>query len=109
VLAALPKSAHPGAKKALAEIYNAEDKGHAVKAAKAFADDYGTKWPKAAASTTSHGNDSSPPAETAPTRGRARRPSISSPYERSFPVTTPQIITKACPPNQLGQVVSAVN
>ena len=26
VLAALPKSAHPGAKKALAEIYNAEDK-----------------------------------------------------------------------------------
>jgi transposase-like protein len=52
VLAALPKSAHPGAKKALAEIYNAEDKGHAVKAAKAFADDYGTKWPKAAAKIT---------------------------------------------------------
>jgi transposase-like protein len=52
VLAALPKSVHPGAKKALAEIYNAEDKGHAVKAAKAFADDYGTKWPKAAAKIT---------------------------------------------------------
>jgi putative transposase len=52
VLAALPKSAHPGAKKALAEIYNAEDKDHALKAAKAFADDYGTKWPKAAAKIT---------------------------------------------------------
>jgi len=49
VLAALPKSAHPGAKKALAEIYNAENKQQAIKAAKAFADEYGTKWPKAAA------------------------------------------------------------
>ena len=50
VLAALPKSAHPGAKKALAEIYNAEDKDHAIKAAiTAFADDYGAKWPKAVA------------------------------------------------------------
>ena len=33
VLAALPKSAHPGAKKALAEIWNAEDKDHAEQAA----------------------------------------------------------------------------
>ena len=49
VLAALPKSAHPGAKKALAEIYNAENKDLAVKAAKAFAADYGAKWPKAVA------------------------------------------------------------
>ena len=31
VLGALPKSAHPGAKKALAEIWNAEDKDHARK------------------------------------------------------------------------------
>ena len=31
VLAALPKSAHPGAKKALAEIWNAEDKRHALR------------------------------------------------------------------------------
>jgi putative transposase len=52
VLAALPKSAHPGAKKALAEIYNAEDKDHAAAAAKAFAADYGAKWPKAAAKVT---------------------------------------------------------
>jgi Transposase, Mutator family len=33
ILAALPKSAHPGAKKALAEIWNAEDKQHALDAA----------------------------------------------------------------------------
>ncbi len=52
VLAALPKSAHPGAKKALAEIYNAEDRDHAVAAAKAFAAEYGAKWPKAAAKIT---------------------------------------------------------
>jgi putative transposase len=52
VLAALPKSAHPGAKAALAEIYNAEDKDHAVEAVKAFAADYGVKWPKAVAKIT---------------------------------------------------------
>ena len=52
VLAALPKSAHPGAKKALAEIYNAENKQLARKAAKAFAAEYGAKWPKAAAKIT---------------------------------------------------------
>ena len=52
VLSALPKSAHPGAKKALAEIYNAEDKTHAHTAAKAFAAEFGVKWPKAAAKIT---------------------------------------------------------
>jgi putative transposase len=36
VLAALPKSAHPGAKAALAEIYNAEDRDRALMAVKAF-------------------------------------------------------------------------
>ena len=36
VLAALPKSVHPGAKAALAEIYNAEDRDHALQAVKAF-------------------------------------------------------------------------
>jgi transposase-like protein len=49
VLAALPKSAHPGAKKALAEIYNAEDAQHARDAAKAFAAAYAAKFPKAVA------------------------------------------------------------
>jgi putative transposase len=52
ILAALPKSAHRGAKKALAEIYNAEDKDHAIAAAKVFQADYGAKWPKAVAKVT---------------------------------------------------------
>ena len=54
VLAALPKSAHPGAKAALAEIYQAEDRAHALAAAKAFEAGYGTKWPKATAKITGH-------------------------------------------------------
>jgi transposase-like protein len=52
VLAALPKSAHPGAKKALAEIWGAEDKDHALAAVKAFEAAYGAKFPKAAAKIT---------------------------------------------------------
>ena len=52
VLNALPKSAQPGAKTALAEIWNAEDRDHAAAAAKVFAADYGTKWPKAVAKIT---------------------------------------------------------
>ncbi|HEX4162070.1 MAG TPA: IS256 family transposase [Acidimicrobiales bacterium] len=52
VLNALPKSAQPGAKAALAEIWNAEDKDYAKAAVKAFAAEYGTKWPKAAAKIT---------------------------------------------------------
>ena len=52
VLAALPKSAHPGAKKALAQIWNAEDRRHALDAVKAFDAAYGAKFPKAAAKIT---------------------------------------------------------
>jgi len=52
VLAALPKSAHPGAKKALAEIWGAEDKDHALAAVKAFEAAYGAKFPKAVAKIT---------------------------------------------------------
>ena len=52
VLGALPRSAHPGAKKALAEIWNAEDKDHARAAVKAFAAAYGAKFPKAVAKIT---------------------------------------------------------
>jgi transposase-like protein len=52
VLAALPKSAHPGAKKALAEIWGAEDKDHARAAAQAFDAAYRAKFPKAAAKIT---------------------------------------------------------
>lgn len=42
VLNALPKSAHPGAKATLAEIWQAEDKDHAAAAA-AYAMDYGAE------------------------------------------------------------------
>ncbi|WP_460871863.1 IS256 family transposase, partial [Nocardioides pakistanensis] len=52
VLNCLPKSAQPGAKAALAEIWNAEDKEHAEAGARAFAAEYGAKWPKAAAKIT---------------------------------------------------------
>ena len=53
VLAALPKSAHPGAIKAMQAIYNAEDIDHAKVAVKAFKIDYGTKFPKAVEKITS--------------------------------------------------------
>ena len=49
VLAALPKSAHPTAKRMLAEIRDAEDREHAVRAVQAFTHEFGAKWPKAAA------------------------------------------------------------
>lgn len=52
VVNALPKSAQPGAKKALQEIYNAEDRGHAEKAVKDFDRAYGAKWPKAVKKVT---------------------------------------------------------
>ncbi len=49
VLAALPKSAHPNAIKAMQEIYNAEDEAHARAAAQQFEKMYGAKYPKAVA------------------------------------------------------------
>jgi len=52
VLAALPKSAHPGAIAAMREIYNAEDIDKAQVAVKAFELDYGAKYPKAVAKIT---------------------------------------------------------
>jgi transposase-like protein len=52
VLSALPKSAHPGAKKALAEIWNAEDREHARRAVAAFKLAYGAKFAKAVAKVT---------------------------------------------------------
>jgi len=52
VLGALPKSAQPGARAALAEIYNAESKDHARKAVTVFEDLYGAKWPEAVAKIT---------------------------------------------------------
>jgi len=49
VLAAMPKSAQPGARKHLAEIWGAEDKDHARQAIRAFTDAYGAKFAKAVA------------------------------------------------------------
>jgi transposase-like protein len=52
VLAALPKSAHPAAKKALAEIWSAEDRHHVVDAIGRFEALYGAKFPKVVAKIT---------------------------------------------------------
>jgi transposase-like protein len=52
VLGVLPRSAHPGAKKALAEIWNAEDKRHALDAVRAFEATYGAKFGKAVTKIT---------------------------------------------------------
>ncbi|MFI6360778.1 IS256 family transposase [Streptomyces sp. NPDC050743] len=52
VLDALPKSAQPGAKKAIQDISNAEDRDHAVQAIKTFAKLYGAKFPKAVKKVT---------------------------------------------------------
>jgi transposase-like protein len=48
VLDALPKSIQPTAKKMLSEIRDAEDRDHAVAAAKRFDAEFRPKWPKAA-------------------------------------------------------------
>ncbi|AEY86825.1 putative transposase [Streptomyces hygroscopicus subsp. jinggangensis 5008] len=47
VLDSMPKSAQPGAKKAIQDIYNAEDRDHAEAAIKTFVQLYGAKFPKA--------------------------------------------------------------
>jgi putative transposase len=49
VLNALPKSVQPAARRAMAEIRDAEDRDHAQAAIKAFERDYQAKWPKAVA------------------------------------------------------------
>jgi transposase-like protein len=52
VLGAMPESAHPAAKKALAGIWNAENKKKARAAAEAFAALSGAKFPRAVAKVT---------------------------------------------------------
>ena len=52
VLAALPKSVHPGARRTLAEISQTESREQAAAALEAFTVDYGVKWPKAVAKVT---------------------------------------------------------
>jgi hypothetical protein len=51
-LAALPKYAHPGARRALAEIWNAEDRDHARRAVAAFKLAYGAKFAEAVTKIT---------------------------------------------------------
>jgi putative transposase len=48
----LPKSVHAGARRALNEIAQAEDRAHAERAIEALVSDYGAKWPKAVAKIT---------------------------------------------------------
>jgi putative transposase len=57
ILSALPKSAHPSARRALAEIRDAEDRAHAEAAIASFADAFGAKWPKAVAKITDDAED----------------------------------------------------
>src|SRR5271169_344050 len=52
VINALPKSAQPAARAALAEVRDAEDKDHAEKALEGFVKDYEAKWPKATEKVT---------------------------------------------------------
>jgi putative transposase len=52
VLNALPKSVQAGARRALNEIAQAEDRAHAEQAIQALVSDYGAKWPKAVAKIT---------------------------------------------------------
>jgi transposase-like protein len=52
VLDCLPKSVQGAAKRAIFEITNAENKDAATHAIRAFADEFGAKWPKAVAKIT---------------------------------------------------------
>lgn len=54
VLSALPTSVQPAGRRALSEIRDAEDKDHAKAAVKAFAEEFGVKWPKAVKKVTDH-------------------------------------------------------
>jgi transposase-like protein len=52
VMNALPKSAQPAARAALAEVRDAEDREHAEQAIERFKKDYEAKWPKAVEKVT---------------------------------------------------------
>lgn len=54
---ALSESARPGAKKALQEICNAEDRAHAERAVTAFEETYGAKFPEAVKKITGEGDE----------------------------------------------------
>ncbi|SEE70208.1 Transposase, Mutator family [Streptomyces sp. KS_5] len=52
VVNALPKSAQSGARRALQDTCNAEDRRHTLKAVTAFENSYASKWPKTAKKIT---------------------------------------------------------
>ncbi len=86
---ALPKSAQPGATKAMQEIYSAEGRAHAEKAIEAFMMTYGAKFPKAVAKITEDREDcwrstASRPG-TGPTCGPRTRSGRPSPRSSSAP------------------------
>jgi transposase-like protein len=80
-LGALPKSAHLGAKKALAEIWNAEDRRHALDAVASFIAAYGAKFPKA--------SRRSPMISTNCWRSTTTRPSTGFTCARQIPSSPP--------------------
>jgi putative transposase len=69
VLDCLPESAQPAARKALAEIRDAEDRAHAEKAIKDFAAAYGATYPRAAAKITDDRTSCWPSTPSRPSTG----------------------------------------
>ncbi len=57
VLNALPKSAHPSARRMVADIRDAEDRDHALVAIDAFAAEFAVRWPKAVAKIVDDADD----------------------------------------------------
>lgn len=73
-IASLPKSAHPGAKAALAEVYNTEDKDHAIQAAKAIAATTAPSGPRPSRRSQTTSTSSSRSTATPPNTGSTHRP-----------------------------------
>lgn len=78
VLAALPKSAHPGERKALAEIWNAEDRRHALDALTAFEGAYGRSSPRPSRRSVATSTSCSPSTTSPPSTGSTCAPLSSS-------------------------------
>jgi len=89
VLSALPKSAHPGAKKALAEIWNAEGRDHARRAVAAFRLAYGAKFGKPSRRSpmiwTNYSRSTTTPPSTGSTYAQRTRSSRRSPRSGTAP------------------------
>jgi transposase-like protein len=82
VLDCLPEPAQPAARKALAQIRDAEDREHAEKAIKDFAAAYGAKYPKATAKIT--GDQEQLPAFSGFPAGHWAHLKTSNPIESAF-------------------------